>query len=1292
MDNNLNQTDALLNSEMEVSDMTQVSSDETIKVPGAPAIVDVEGRPTLKGEELVETSVVEQNAEEKTEEEKLNDVMNEILSSEDKESKALECFNGGKLSSEQIEVLFESQVIDKEKYNALLNQDNSSIQNLAELFNTVKVPGAPAIADVEGRPTLVGEEKREVVPTVEEPVVQQEPEAVETPVVEPALEVEPTQEEVESPVIEEPVIVEENNDWNELINSVKERMANEQPTEAFTEEKNGTSGYEYPSVEDLYKQTQKENINIEENTEAFEPKFVQASSISTDTIEKNNFEKPSVEEIDTEREVQPVEVPSSGYEYPSVADFYNQIKEENAKDLADLQEKTDKHLEELKNESVNSDVKSIEGTPTFVDVEGSPRLVGEANDFEVSPVEEKEFSEITNEELDKVISNIEVDDNKPSDVLENNEQLKNNIIALKEEIENNPLKGQFIANDIRDYMVKDVEKDLAFIREYKKKVFIPSEIKEMISLYNTEIEKLTDKKEKLDAYRNDYKKQDLRKEKSEINEKINECRANSYKILKDENLSKEEKQEEYKKIKENQDNYQRRLDEINNELLQNVYSPNNTAELINLTDTINEYKNQVNELKDMWSKHDSDTEEFLTGMNNVLNNKQDDLEKLAVFDFNLKEEADKALTYYDNQDYDNASNVYNIVKDKQEKIKKVHDDMEEELLLLERRKTYLEDQLNNEENFVYTKPDWMNIKSDKLDSLREIYEKELSITNNRINDIKEIIKNYSFDGIKYSSVYDNPDFDYIHNFVVIPETSEYVSVKLDDFVKSKGITPVYIIESELEEAGLTEEEIKQNLEYENHPETILQDNLYYDEEGVLHGMDSPLVKDVIKNYNFSLNDVYKYMDLFTHFQGKINFETNPDKIEDSLTRKDYEFLDTINLYDAEGNERTSFPELRSLAFESNIPLEVLLDVVRNKDRDFYGGLVKEEKSLPAKVWDALKRNWKKVVAIAAGVVVSAALLIGLSKCHDKDIDEEELKEALNTPNEPKVEEESEASIEDVNESLSNYGVYVDNSYAGEGNSSSHNKSNDNSSNKQQQKENPPEEKDDPGSSKDEEEIVDDRPYLEEGSYWGFSDGQIYYNGTVIFTNNGVKKIALLPDGSYSYEDGKMYFDANIFNEINKYDSINAVYSDGNGMLKLEDVKDYTEENVIPTPVEDNTEVSDEEQLTPENPGQEIDDNNLGEENTQDDEQTKDEEAPGEYDPDLPDVEDAVESGDITEEDAKDAVDSVLDELNNIETDIPEDEDYDTKASFSSDLQKLKEIREQVTNIASEQNAEESITR
>lgn len=564
--------------------------------------------------------------------------------------------------------------------------------------------------------------------------------------------------------------------------------------------------------------------------------------------------------------------------------------------------------------------------------------------------------------------------------------------------------------------------------------------------------------------------------------------------------------------------------------------------------------------------------------------------------------------------------------------KAVYDSLNEEELALIRRKTYLEENvINQEEN------DNLEIKNPKLEEIEQKIKSELktladletdeemyeaianlyALVNEKkvIKEAKVESKENNNNDLKAEA---RKEIEQIDNKIEkITEIKKLVNYpqfhneEYDDFNKEYNELIVPFAVKEFHDSNYyTEEKQKfdesHNITSEEAADRIF--NIKYDETGKFARDEEVNVKNFMKDYNLTLEETYKYKDIILNQEAAYITEENSNfatlqkgaetgkvyrsqkkLIKDNFEDKDMIALLNIPLVDDEGKERESIPELRSLAEKYNISPYVLYSFAKSRSKKHVGPiLVTEERTLGQKAKDILKKHWKKIVVGVVGIGVFIGALV---KCNgDKDA-RDAAKEAMDADNAIKQEQEITADDgfstgEEVNTievggqtygfGSGSYGTSNNVVHTNDGGGTIVDDEYDHSYDTPPIDETDPNQPTTPEDPGDPEEPEIDLPYLEEGGYWKLNDGLIGYDGTVIYTgSDGKTYTAKLTQDCYYYENGRMYLNTEVFEALTNNDaSIEKTVNNGGMQIYDVVIKDDQEENTNDNTNTNNGQVND----------------------------------------------------------------------------------------------------------------------
>lgn len=747
-------------------------------------------------------------------------------------------------------------------------------------------------------------------------------------------------------------------------------------------------------------------------------------------------------------------------------------------------------------------------------------------------------------------------------------------------------------------------------------------------------------------------------------------------------------------------------------------------------------------------------EEFRKEQTRILTELNEAIAKLEEKDFPNLDNA-KEYTETQKEKYGEDAELKSIFFEDIEDTKRVYDLLNEEKLLLIRRRTAYENLLGSEVL------EHVNLNNEELDELNLKIEEEIS----KLDKMTEEEQSASIlslaslvnkrDNIKNELRLNNGDNSSVKEQVnnSIKKIDEKLA-KIDEAIKTVDYQNLYNAEQNNNDFGeiipsfivtdlpaqdfygniLNEIEKKHNI-VKDEDTYDLMDKIYdikYDKTGKIDTEDELKVKNIMDKYNLTLSEVYKYKDALINWTALLNDEkllngkneklyfSQKRKIKSRLSDKDMIRLLNIPLKDENGNDRESIPELRSIADEYNISPYLLYSFAKSKNRKAAGPiLVTEEKTLGDKIKGVLKRNWKKVVAGVVALGIGVSSLLALRSC-DLDKDARDAgRDAMDADNETKYEQEIQAEDglatgEEVSEFEVGGQTYTTGSHGGGVTGTSNNTVNtdaggnvevdeefDHTGDTGVVDETDPDQKPDVPVDPEDPEISVELPYLEEGGMWQMSDGFIKYDGTVVYTgSDGKTYTAKLSPEYFTYVDGKMYLTEDVFNALSN-NNASIVDTINKGEIVLDDVKETEQDsNTNNSQVNDNnnnnssnTSVNETVFVkpAPETPG-------VGENvypstpitSSEEDKVNTPEESNENFNSELPDVNEELNQGNITEEEAKRAEDSVLDYLNQGNTNSVEPASTTEKKSTSvtEDLNKLKELKEEAIKQQEAQKAAE----
>ena len=390
-------------------------------------------------------------------------------------------------------------------------------------------------------------------------------------------------------------------------------------------------------------------------------------------------------------------------------------------------------------------------------------------------------------------------------------------------------------------------------------------------------------------------------------------------------------------------------------------------------------------------------EEFRKEQTRILTELNEAIAKLEEKDFPNLDNA-KEYTETQKEKYGEDAELKSIFFEDIEDTKRVYDLLNEEKLLLIRRRTAYENLLGSEVL------EHVNLNNEELDELNLKIEEEIS----KLDKMTEEEQSASIlslaslvnkrDNIKNELRLNNGDNSSVKEQVnnSIKKIDEKLA-KIDEAIKTVDYQNLYNAEQNNNDFGeiipsfivtdlpaqdfygniLNEIEKKHNI-VKDEDTYDLMDKIYdikYDKTGKIDTEDELKVKNIMDKYNLTLSEVYKYKDALINWTALLNDEkllngkneklyfSQKRKIKSRLSDKDMIRLLNIPLKDENGNDRESIPELRSIADEYNISPYLLYSFAKSKNRKAAGPiLVTEEKTLGDKIKGVLKRNWKKVVA------------------------------------------------------------------------------------------------------------------------------------------------------------------------------------------------------------------------------------------------------------------------------------------------------------------------------------------
>ena len=720
-------------------------------------------------------------------------------------------------------------------------------------------------------------------------------------------------------------------------------------------------------------------------------------------------------------------------------------------------------------------------------------------------------------------------------------------------------------------------------------------------------------------------------------------------------------------------------------------------------------------------------EEFRKEQTRILTELNEAIAKLEEKDFPNLDNA-KEYTETQKEKYGEDAELKSIFFEDIEDTKRVYDLLNEEKLLLIRRRTAYENLLGSEVL------EHVNLNNEELDELNSKIEEEIS----KLDKMTEEEQSASIlslaslvnkrDNIKNELRLNNGDNSSVKEQVnnSIKKIDEKLA-KIDEAIKTVDYQNLYNAEQNNNDFGeiipsfivtdlpaqdfygniLNEIEKKHNI-VKDEDTFDLMDKIYdikYDETGKIDAEDELKVKNIMDKYNLTLSEVYKYKDALINYDAiesdkkllngkneKLYFSQKRN-IKNSLSDKDMIRLLNIPLKDENGNDRESIPELRSIAEKYHISPYLLYSFAKSKNRKVAGPiLVAEEKTLGDKIKGVLKRNWKKVVAGVVVLGIGVSSLLALRSCNSDKEARDAGRDAMDADNETKYEQEIQAEDglatgEEVNEFEVGGQTYTTGSHGGGVTGTSNNTVNtgvggnvtvdeefDHSGDTGVVDETDPDQKPDVPDTED-PEISVELPYLEEGEKWQMSDGFIKYDGTVVYTgSDGKTYTAKLSPEYFTYVDGKMYLTEDVFNALSN-NNASIVDTINKGEIVLDDVKETEQDtNTNNSQVNDNnnnnssnTNVNETVIVkpAPETPG--VGENVYPSTSITSSEENKDntpEESNENFNSKLPDVNEELNQGNITKEEANSAKDSVLDYLNQGNTNSVEPASTTEKKSTS----------------------------
>ena len=729
-------------------------------------------------------------------------------------------------------------------------------------------------------------------------------------------------------------------------------------------------------------------------------------------------------------------------------------------------------------------------------------------------------------------------------------------------------------------------------------------------------------------------------------------------------------------------------------------------------------------------------------------------------------ELNEAIAKLEEKDFPNLDNAKEYTETQKEKYgedaepsfediedtKRVYDLLNEEKLLLIRRRTAYENLLGSEVL------EHVNLNNEELDELNLKIEEEIS----KLDKMTEEEQSASIlslaslvnkrDNIKNELRLNNGDNSSVKEQVnnSIKKIDEKLA-KIDEAIKTVDYQNLYNAEQNNNDFGeiipsfivtdlhdksfynniLTAIEKKHNINDNDAKDLVGKiRNIKYDKSGKIDVEDELKVKRIMNEYNLSLSEVYKYKDNLINWDAinaneeflngqKEKKYFSRKRIIDSLSVEEREELLNVPLKDENGNDRKSIPELRSLADKYQISPYSLYSYVKSRKRKFIGPmLVIKEKAFESKYFNTPKKR-ACIIAAVIGVGIFIGTLIN-NHLFDKNA-KDAGRDAMDADNETKYEQEIQAEDglatgEEVNEFEVGGQTYTTGSHGGGVTGTSNNTVNtdaggnvevdeefDHTGDTGVVDETDPDQKPDVPVDPEDPEISVELPYLEEGGMWQMSDGFIKYDGTVVYTgSDGKTYTAKLSPEYFTYVDGKMYLTEDVFNALSN-NNASIVDTINKGEIVLDDVKETEQDsNTNNSQVNDNnnnnssnTSVNETVFVkpAPETPG-------VGENvypstpitSSEEDKVNTPEESNENFNSELPDVNEELNQGNITEEEANRAEDSVLDYLNkgnSAETTSTVEE----KSRVTDELKKLKEeaIKHQEAQKAAESYVQEDIT-
>lgn len=849
--------------------------------------------------------------------------------------------------------------------------------------------------------------------------------------------------------------------------------------------------------------------------------------------------------------------------------------------------------------------------------------------------------------------------------------------------------GVLSAESMRTYMQENLDKTIEKIRNEisSEDKTIPAEIEKIVGQYDEEIAKIS--KELKTIEENEKTRIDkissLNEERKEIVNRQDDYHFSLQKIYEEIKNSSDEESKKASEVKVNDLKESHNSDEIR---LQLITQELTELEQAQVTDAeIKNYENireKLTEAKETLLKRFVEEFDYEAASTNlkILSDQREIYESL-VSQGNIDFYSD--LTSIKNEEnLASAQEGLKKVLSKVETMNKLYDKMGEEILLYEQNKEFLQNQTDEDYKIRVSLqyPD---------DEYRTSIEKEIDVINDQINDKFNNMSSDNFEAVivetyplinkkndllakldKVSKKESTLEKERVIELNSLRESDKKSFDELEKMINFLNIEREKYNVKELEKKieNILDFTPKLDVDFKNNfmfdlrtKEEVEKDiitfltkhNLTEDDEDALIkyanflpngyiNMNNQTLVNFMKEKELSEQDLYEYKNLETHYKAKDYFEYFGDEEElqnddkkfnkfiNKIEKKEISELDrtklkNITLIDENGKERTSFPELREMCYRTEVPVDYLVDVAKREQSVKRGGLIKEEKPLSEK----LKKIFtpKRIISY----ITTLLILIGIKKIQINNDKENEMEglEALKAAGEKVTEikietpEEAENASETIYNVGENFFVPESSLIGGTINTDVFDHSGDNEEIIDETDPTLPGAED--PSNPDVEDPAPSAPNgIEEDEFWSFSDGKIAYDGTVTIIIDGKTYTAKLPEEEMTYVNGKLVIDGPIFDIISQANSINAAYQNGNGVLKLIDLKEKIENEPVQVEEENNTPIDKEET------------------------QSEKEEVttPGTYDPTLENVED---KSDLTEEEKNDAIDSVLDELNNSELEL-----------------------------------------